>query len=265
MSKKLTPAQFQLAINQAKKLVIERTGAKPHKAQFAIEAEKPYDMLDLVMLIVFTAAFFISSIHILIHMDKLASNSYDIVLDEQRENVRVADSEIFEAGITINPQFYISSHQIAYIFLAEGSIILFLIMFGQTPKSDFRKYVYLIIAILSIVFVLVANIQSNVGTLESIIVPIITIGLGFRIEKIFERYINNRKEVDRKYRKALEQYELATANPENSNLFMPYLEQSLKSKILSLKGYSDLPEDQINTIVKDTIKDNYIPLDNPLS
>src|SRR5258707_2829596 len=119
-----------------------RIGSNPRREDFKRELSPLWTILDLIALVVFAAALLVSSVHIVAHMGTLAAASYP----------KVAQAT---AGTIISVDFYTAVHQWAFIFMAEGAMILFLVMFGMS-KDGWRKWVYLTLAIGALMFVFVA-------------------------------------------------------------------------------------------------------------
>ena len=112
------------------------------------------------------------------------------------------------------------AHIVTYIFLSELSMILFMTMYAMRREtSDPTKWVFLGLAVMAGVFVVIANLQSGIGTLESIMPPAFTIGIGFYLEKLITRRMGRVEEVDARYHKALNIWEIVYHNPEKHNQY----------------------------------------------
>ncbi|HSS97893.1 MAG TPA: hypothetical protein VLK33_12725, partial [Terriglobales bacterium] len=80
-------------------------------------------------------------------------------------------------------------------------MILFLVMFGM--GEGWRRWVSFALALLAGLFVLVANWQSGIGVLESLLAPAFTIGIGLKLEHLIVQTITRRESVDTRYLEAL--------------------------------------------------------------
>lgn len=220
--KALTIDQYDQCRARALERVSKRIGDKPTRERFKRELGPVWTILDIIAAVVFIPAFVISSVHIIAHMGHLAEGSF-------------AASIQAGAGIVFGRDLYIGLHQVMAIPLAEGSLILFLVMFGMT-KNGWRRWVYLALATLAGVFVLVANWQSGIGVLESVLAPAFTIGIGLKLEYLIVQTLARRETVDQQYLAALSIYEAATVDPAQHPDFMPLLRQALWEKLVSLKA-----------------------------
>lgn len=228
--KPLTIDQYEACRRRALERVGERIGAKPSRAQFQRELGPLTTVLDAIALIVFLPALAISSVHIIAHMGKLAESSYNAALQAG-------------AGTVLSRDFYVAAHQWAVIPLAEGSMILFLVMFGM-QRAGWRRWVYLILSLLAGVFVLVANWQSGIGVLESLLAPAFTIGIGLKLEHLIVQLLRRRESVNNRYLEALAIYETATTDATQHPDYLPILRHEIWQKLTSLKAnlaYADAP------------------------
>jgi hypothetical protein len=218
----LTTDQYEKCRESAMARVSRRIGDRPVRQQFQRELGSLITMLDIIAILVFVSAFMVSSIHIVSHMGKLASASYTTVSQPT-------------AGSIISQDLYVALHQWMLIPLAEGSMILFLVMFGMTDKN-WRKWVYFALAAVAVAFVLVANVQSGIGWLESLMPPIFTIGIGLKLEQLIVLSLRRREGVNGRYLEALEVWEAATQDATKHTDFLPILRQEIWQKLIALKA-----------------------------
>jgi hypothetical protein len=162
--KPLTTEQYDKCREVALRRVQARIGNKPLRRYFERELGNQWTILDILALGVFAAAFVVSSVHIIAHMGQLANDSYS----------KLSQST---TGTFIGDDLYTAVHQWAMIFMSEGSMILFDVLFGLTRKT-WRRWIFAALALVAAVFVIVANWQSDVGALESVMPAIFTLGLG---------------------------------------------------------------------------------------
>lgn len=228
--KALTIAQYDECRARALERVSKRIGDKPTRQQFQRELGRLWTVLDIIALVVFIPALVVSSIHIISHMGHLAETSY-------------LNSTQASAGTIVSRDLFVAVHQWMLIPLAEGSMILFLVMFGQSRKG-WRRWVYFALAMLAGVFVLVANWQSGIGLLESLLAPAFTIGIGLKLEHLIVQTLRRKEEVDSRYLQALAVYEAATHDPAQHPDFTQLLWTEIWQKLVSLKanaGFVDAP------------------------
>ena len=224
--KELTTAQYDKCREQALKRVQSRIGDKPSRNTFQREFGRLWSFLDILALVVFSAALAVSSVHIIQHMSKLSADSYVLT----------------QAGIIIGNQTYAVVHQIGFILLAEASMLLFMIMHAMNGKTREHRPIYtrwisgpLLLALVAMIFVIVANWQSNIGLLEAIMPPIFTIGLGLHFEKLIVEGIRRKEDVTARYLRALEVYEIASADPTKHPDYKSLLAVEIWQKLISLK------------------------------
>ncbi|HSS99912.1 MAG TPA: hypothetical protein VLK33_22915 [Terriglobales bacterium] len=222
--KPLTLDQYDQCRTRALERVQKRIGDKPTREQFTRELGALWTILDIIALVVFLPALAVSSIHIIAHMGHLAESSYQATVQAG-------------AGTILSRDLYVAVHQWALIPLAEGSMILFLVMFGM--GAGWRRWVSFALALLAGVFVLVANWQSGIGVLESLLAPAFTIGIGLKLEHLIVQTIARRQQVDTNYLEALSIYEAATVDPAQHPDFQPMFRQALWEKLSSLKANED--------------------------
>jgi hypothetical protein len=228
--KPLTTDQYDKCREAALRRVQTRIGSRPERAHFQRELGSLWTVLDAIALIVFAAALAISSIHIIVHMGSLASASY-------------ANLSQSAQGTFIGADLYAAVHQWGAIAMSEGSMILFAVLFGLTRKT-WRRWVFFTLALIAAVFVIVANWQSGVGALESIMPAIFTLGLGLNLERLIVASMKRREEVTARYLAAMAIWETASQDATKHPDYAPMLRQEIWQKLTSLKAnqeYIDAP------------------------
>lgn len=226
--KPLTTNQYDECREKALERVAKRIGDKPTRKQFLRELAPIWTILDLIALVVFIPALLVSSVHIISHMGALANQSYQV-------------AGLSQAGTIISRDAYVAIHQWFMIPLAEGSMILFMVLFGLT-KDGWRRWVYLILAVVALLFVTVANWQSGIGSLEALLAPIFTIGIGLKLELLIVQMMRRRKEVDDNYLKAIGVWEAATADATSHPDYVPIFRQEVWSALVKKnRDYADAP------------------------
>lgn len=234
--KPLTTDQYDQARAKAVERVKGRIGEHPTRDQFKRELGSLWTVLDILALIVFLAALFVSSAHIITHMGLLSQFSYN------------ADNT---TGIVLPISNYTVIHQLGMILLAEASMLLFMVMHGMRAKERERRSPWLrpfslplALALIAATFVFVANWQSGIGLLEALMPPVFTVGIGLHLERLIVAGLQRREEITARYLEALNVYERATEDPTKHPEFMPILRQELWARLISLpsnKDYRDAP------------------------
>jgi hypothetical protein len=211
--KQLTSNQYDDARNKALARVQERIGQKPTRKQFKREFAPLSNVLDIFAVIIFGAAFAVSSEHIAHHIDTL---------------------------VTAAASGTIGLHQVGYILMAEFSMLLFLVMFGIA--TDWRRWVFLALALIALLFLFNANLQSNIGALESVLPPLFTVGIGFRLEYLIVEQLRRRTAIDDKFQAALNVWEAATQDATKHPEFMPLLRTEIwNALVMKNKAFADSP------------------------
>lgn len=219
--RQLTTLQFDECKDRAVKRVERHLGEKPTRAHFQRELGRLWTALDVLAVIVFIPALLLSSIHIVTHVGALSGAAFD--------GLRQASS-----GTVFGRDLFVAAHQWLLIPLAEGSMILFLVMFGVS-RDGWRRWTYLLLAALAVVFVLAANLSSGLGILESVLAPAFTIGIGLKLEHLILQYLKRSSEVTKKYLEALATWEAATADATAHPDYKPFLMNELWAALMKPK------------------------------
>jgi len=220
--KPLTTEQYDRCREAALRRVQTRIGSRPERRHFERELGAIWTVLDLIALIVFAAALTISSVHIIVHMGTLASTSYGSLSQSAQ-------------GTYIGGDLYAAVHQWGAIFMSEGSMILFAVLFGLTRRT-WRRWVFFTLALIAAVFVIVANWQSGVGALESIMPAVFTLGLGLNLERLIVATLKRRDEVSARYLAAVQTWEAASVDATRHPDYLPMLRQEIWQKLTLLKA-----------------------------
>lgn len=219
----LTAAQYDAAKASALARIEKRIGARPQRAAFERDSGQRWTILDVLALLVFAAALLISSVHIISHMGALASSAHSAL----------------DGGIIVPLSTYTVVHQVGFIVLAESAMILFFVLHSINAREQrgWRRYISipLLLALVAMLFVIVANVQSGIGVLESIMPPVFTVGIGFHLERLIVVSLANRSEVQRRYLDALRTWEAATADATLHPDYRAVLRQEVWSKLIGLK------------------------------
>lgn len=215
--KPLTNTQYDQCRQEAVERVRTKVGDRPQRKDFERELEPLWHPLDFIALLVGLSAWAVSSVHILTHAGRMAAESFSRTVSA----VEIAGAQIEQAA-------YGGVHQVGFIVLAESAMILFMVMHSsreivQRQKGEqaipfwLRRSVSipLLLALMTALFVIVANWQSGVGPLESILPPAVTIGLGIYFERLISETLRRRKDVTARYLEAMRLYEAAQKDIES--------------------------------------------------
>ncbi len=236
----LTNREYDACRDEAIERVKAKAGVKPQRKDFQRNYEPLFSVLDIFALLVGLSAWAVSSAHILIHTGQMAYASYQTV-----------DKSAY-AGTLWDATLYGNLHQIGFIVLAETAMILFAVMWSASkPQRRPNQHIvaYMLQSVLSIpfwlavmtaIFVVVANVQSGIGALESILPPAVTIGLGIYAEGKLAELIRRRQDVTTRYLKELASWEAAQRNIERHPDFLPFFRQAIAAR-LQRKNQDELP------------------------
>ncbi len=220
--KPLTTLQRDECVERAKGRIKRHLGECPKREQFQRDLGRLWTELDVLALVVFIPALLISSIHIVTHVGALSGAAFDLLKQAS-------------SGTVIHRDLFVAAHQWLLIPLAEGSMILFLVMFGL-QRDGWRRFTYLLLAVLAVTFVLTANLSSGLGLLESTLAPAFTIGIGLKLEHLIMQHLKRGREVDARYLEALAIWKAATADAAAHPLYRPYLMNELWQALMKPKG-----------------------------
>jgi len=226
--KPLTTTARDDARARALRRVMKLAGQRPTRRQFAVEYSALWGILDWLALAVFLSALAISSLNIIAHMGRLANAAY------------IASP----AGIAVPRSAAVVLVQLFSVPMAEFSMLAFVVMFGLA--RGWRRYVYLVLALLATAFILLSNISSHIGLFESVLPALFTIGTGLRLEYLLAGQLKRRDEIDQRYRVALAEWSTATRAPEQHPMFMPLYAEELWQKLTSYtanRAFIDAPAD----------------------
>lgn len=215
-------------------------GERPTREQFSLDLGRLWTALDVLAGVIFVPSLAVSSIHIIAYVGYLANVAYNTI-------------EQTTSGTAFTRELYVAAHQWALIPLAEGSMILFLVMFGVS-KDGWRRWVYLLLALLAVGFVLVSNLSSGLGVLISVLAPAFTIGIGLKLEHLILQYLRRDHDITRRYLEAdtawktdvenskndyvqaLAIWEAATADATQHPDYLPYLMNEIWAALMKPKG-----------------------------
>lgn len=236
--KPLTLNQYDDAKAATLARVTKLIGDKPTRKKLQRDQGSLFTPLDLLALVVFVAALLVSSIHIITLMGELATTTY------------VAQG-LTVLGIHLDGNLYAVLHQLGFIFLAEASMLLFMVtwrmqvrdvvgVWFKIPRKLFS--VYLLLALLAMSFVLSANLKSGLSLLEAIMPPIFTIGLGLHMEHLIVELIDRRQQLTDRLQEKLAIWEEASEDPSTHPEYRQLLVRELWEKLAKLAVNRDLAD-----------------------
>lgn len=234
-----------LSLNQyddAKATTVERVkkliGEKPTKESMKREQASLLTPLDALALVVFIAAFMVSSVHIFGHMSELATQTYKVQADQ--------------LGIIPLGQVYAVIHQLGFILLAEASMLLFMVTWRMQTKEIIGYYwriipkkglsVYLLLSLVAMIFVLASNLSSGLTLLEALMPPVFTIGLGLHVEGLITEMLVRRKDLAKRLAEALDIWENATDDPTTHPKYRQLLMREIWDRIVKLRENRELAD-----------------------
>jgi len=220
--KELTTAQLDAAREAALKRVQARIGEKPARKDYRREYGPLWTALDLLALVIFAAALAVSSVHILAYSGHEAAASFDRVQQQPM------------LGLSLGEDFYGLVHQLGFILLAEAAMLLFFVLYRT--RAGFERWLSLALAIAAMAFVVVANLASGLNLFLALLAPAFTIGIGFRLESLIAENLRRNREIDARYRAALEVWEAASQDATKHPDYRPLLAQEIWQKLTALKA-----------------------------
>lgn len=220
--KELTTAQLDTARESALKRVQARIGEKPRRQDYRREYGPLWTALDLLALVIFAAALAISSVHILAYSGHEAAASFE----------RIQGAPLL--GLALDAGVYGVIHQLGFILLAEAAMLLFFVLYRT--RAGFERWLSLALAVAAMAFVVVANLSSGLNLFLALLAPAFTIGIGFRLESLIAENLRRNREIDSRYRQALDIWESASQDATKHPDYRPILAQEIWQKLTGLKA-----------------------------
>lgn len=240
----LTLTQYDECKVVALQRVTKLIGEKPTRRRLRRDLGPLLTPLDALALVVFLAAFLVSSVHILAHAGGLAATTY-----------RPPDPTGGDPGLVVSAYVYAVVHQGGFLFLAEASMLLFMVTWRTQTREERRTWyrlprrlfsVYLLLALVAMTFVLVANLASGLTLLEALMPPVFTIGLGFHVERLVVELLDRRAFLNRRLQEALDVWERATEDPTTYPSYRQLLLREIWEKLARMKDNRDLADAPAN-------------------
>lgn len=220
--KELTTSQLDMARTAALARVAGRIGDKPVRKSYRREYGPLWTALDLLALVIFAAALAISSVHILAYSGHEAAASFDRVQQQPM------------LGLPLDAALYGLVHQLGFILLAEAAMLLFFVLYRT--RHGFERWLSLALAVAAMAFVVVANLASGLNVFLALLAPAFTIGIGFRLEALIAENLRRNREIDQRYRAALDVWETASQDATRHPDYRPLLAQEIWQKLAGLKA-----------------------------
>lgn len=243
----LSAAQYDAAKARAADRVQKSLGDRPTRKAFKREYAPLITSLDWLAVIIFIAAFCISSIHILAYSGHEAAASYQAV------------TGVDLLGVNVDSHTYGVIHQIGFILLAESAMLLFFVLFRT--RSGFERWLAFTLALLAMVFVIVANLASGLNLFLAVLAPSFTIGVGFRLETLAAENLRRNQEIDSRYLEALTVWEAAQEDVTRHPDYTPALARELWDKLTSLKAgqpFADAPNSfKVQAVQRELARDSW--------
>lgn len=239
--KPLTLNQYDECKVKTTERVRKLNGDRPTRESLKKEQEPLVTPLDFLLVIVFFAAFAISSLHIMAHAGDLAVTTYH------------ASSVGIMSFINLHQYTLIS--QVGMILLAEASMLLFMTTWRLETKQKSvwvriggislpvgKITISLVLAVVAMVFVFMANAASGVTLLEAIMPPIFTVGLGFQLERIFDLWLERRTELRHKFTQKTYLWDAANEEPQAHPEYRPLLMREIWDALSRIKQNADFTD-----------------------
>lgn len=226
--KELTTSQLDMARTAALARVAGRIGDKPVRKSYRREYGPLWTALDLLALVIFAAALAISSVHILAYSGHEAAASFDRVQQQPM------------LGLPLDAALYGLVHQLGFILLAEAAMLLFFVLYRT--RHGFERWLSLALAVAAMAFVVVANLASGLNVFLALLAPAFTIGIGFRLEALIAENLRRNREIDQRYRAALDVWETASQDATRHPDYRPLLAQEIWQKLAGLKANAPFVE-----------------------
>jgi hypothetical protein len=215
--KHLTVNQYEQAVTRARAAVLKRAGDEPERSSYAMSYEPLVTWLDGLIAVVFGAAFVISAIH----MFAFAAGQAAITHTET-------------AGISPTLAASTVAMQLASVLLAEFAMLAFFTYGGVELKRGHRGYgiTYYALGALAAAFVFYVNLASGAMLLMAVIPPVVTVGIGFRLEAILMEYIRRQDEINTRYQAAMADWNAARDDVTQHSEYMPMLQRIVWESLL---------------------------------
>jgi hypothetical protein len=216
--KQLNTEQYERCKMAALDRVASRIGDKPRRANYKRDYDFILNWMDAPLIIIFVGALLVSALHVFDFASTTAGHHYESV--------------DFVTGIRAGHWWYVATQQISYLLMAEFAMLSFFTVWRLQTRSrqDWYKYLNLsfVLAVVAAGFVVVVNVAGS-GTLNipGILPPLLTIGIGIRLEEIMSEALARKTEIENKYVAALQQWEQASADPSKHRDYMPLLRSEI--------------------------------------
>lgn len=242
--KRLNMLQYEECKAKALEQVHKKIGDKPSRANFAREHGEILEPLDYVLIVVFVAAFVVSTLHIWDFSRVQAAGAY----------TKIQDIGLQIGGLIVGGDVYSALHQLGFMLLAESAMLVFFTRWTLHRNranlgglegmarlvtwlwGDFQGAVSLILGAAAFLFVLHVNLQSGLFPLMAILPPAVLLGVGFRLESITAEVLERKAEIDQRYTEALESWEAAQDDPTQHTDYQRLVRTAIFEKLASLKA-----------------------------
>lgn len=231
-TKKLSNDQYDKARELARERV-RNNNPEPRKSDFEEEHDRVWRVEDLPIMILFVALFFLSGVHVFQTIGEIA--------------VSVYASTPVHAGIYLRNSAFIIAHQVGFTMLAEFSMLGFMILMGLKPAYTnshgqyidplgYKRKIFIVLVIASMAFTVWANVESGLPVPIAVLIPAITIGVGFYIEQKIVDVTLRRRRVLREFRKAASLFKEVQVNPESDPEWKKIFYNEVYQRLMSLKA-----------------------------
>lgn len=240
--KPLTPNEFLTAEESAAKLV-RKKNTKKKKIDFNREGENQFKDPIFILLI-----FILLLVALITMTEAFKYVGQQAILDYEGS---------LEYGLNIPIQWYVMIAQIGYWSLAEITMIVSMIFWRQyiikREKNGYydnlKLYIFgnnfswirsslsklfdlrLFIALLSMSFIFLVNLNSEYHWLMKLMIPLISISIGLFFEEYYSEWSLQRKEANDKYKEWFNNYQRYNLEPQKHPQYQNYLMSEVWRKL----------------------------------
>jgi len=240
--KQLTQNELQTAEEKAISLVLRKHGEEPKRNDFKRDTENPFrDPIVFFIILIFISAFVITGFEVFGFVgNQLEQNHVDIV---------------YQGGFGIYNPAKVGFFQIGFLLMSEFMMIVTMIgwktdVVTKEKSGYYNKYkgfwgfivstldkitdIRFFVAMLSMSFIFMVNWQSGYNELMRVMIPIISVTLGYLIETYYSEWREENNFVTKQYNEALSDWKEFTKDPKKHNqyqvFFMNAIWERLKAK-----------------------------------
>lgn len=234
----LTPNEFESAKSDAEKVILKDLGDAPEKKDYERETDAFYkNPIFILIVVIFVIAAIVSAFEGFHYIGESMNHRFESVSS-------------FVYGTQIDHNLMTTTFQIGFWLLAEFTMLVMMIAWRFEVEEKKRNKFYdkfnlynkifnqyfdlrLIVSILSMSYIMLVNWSSSLHPLIRIMPAIITITLGFLLEKFYTEWYLERQSVNREYNKDYNIWQEIKRSPESHPDYDNFLKRSIWNRIRS--------------------------------